>query len=138
MTALPTRQIASWGLLIILTLTIIFHFLVLVGVIPFDIVWGGRLKTQEQMMAFEAVSITINVLMVTFVAMDAGFVKRRVPAAFLKGMLWTMAFLFLANTVGNAFSVNSFEKAVFTPVTLLLCLFSLQLALSNTTRRETA
>ncbi|GAA4300470.1 hypothetical protein [Nibribacter koreensis] len=126
-----SKAVAGWGLLAILLLTILFHGLVLVGIIPYEIVWGGRLKSQEQMLTFETVSILINVCMVTMVAMYLGSIRRWVPMAFLKGMLWAMALLFLVNTVGNLFSVNSFEQMVFTPLTLLLCLFSLRLALAK-------
>ena len=40
-----------------------FHLLVLAGVIPFDIVWGGNLKDKTQLYLMEGVSIAINLLM---------------------------------------------------------------------------
>jgi len=41
-------------------LATIFHLLILVRVIPYEITWGGRLKTVEEMYVFETISILIN------------------------------------------------------------------------------
>ena len=122
---------ATAGLLIILSLIIVFHVLVLTGIIPFEIVWGGRLKTQEQMLKFEAASIFINLVMVGIVSLKTGLLKAPVSPFFIRVCLWAMFALFLLNTLGNLASVNAFEKMVFTPLTLLLALFSLRLVLSK-------
>ena len=45
--------------------------------------------------------------------------------------LWLMTGLFLLNTLGNVTSKNKLEKRLFTPVTILLAIFSLTLALAN-------
>lgn len=119
------------GLLIILSLMIIFHVLVLTGLIPFEIVWGGRLKTQGEMLKFEAASIFINLVMLGLVSLKAGLLKAPVSPFFIRVSLWAMFGLFLMNMLGNLASLNTFEKLVFTPLTLLLALFSLRLALSN-------
>ena len=34
----------------------IFHLLILSQIIPFEIVWGGKLKTTEEMYVFESIS----------------------------------------------------------------------------------
>jgi hypothetical protein len=40
-----------------------------------------------------------------------------------------MFVLFAINTVGNIFSNNELERLIFTPLTLLLAVFSLRLAI---------
>jgi hypothetical protein len=45
--------------------------------------------------------------------------------------LWLMAALFLLNTLGNAVSKNKVEQSLFTPLTILLAMFSILLALSS-------
>lgn len=60
MNKLLTRRFAIDGLLLILSLVVLFHLLVIVRVIPFDIVWGGKLKNVSQMRSFEAVSVSFK------------------------------------------------------------------------------
>jgi hypothetical protein len=128
---LISERVTANGLLVLLSLVVGFHLLVLTGVIPYQIVWGGRLKTQEQMLRFEVVSVLLNLLMLAVVGVKARVLKWAIPPVIIKVGLWVMGGLFLANTVGNLFSTNEFEKLVFTPLTLLLALFSLRLAMSK-------
>ena len=44
-------------LVVISVLATIFHIMILVRVIPYEITWGGRLKTVEEMFVFETISI---------------------------------------------------------------------------------
>ncbi|TGE18368.1 hypothetical protein [Hymenobacter elongatus] len=129
MKLLFSERLAATILLVIFALVVLFHGLVITGIIPFGIVWGGRLQTHSQMLVFETVSIALNALMFGVVAVWVGHWKAAVGAGVLRGALWLMAGLFLLNTVGNLLSTNAVEKAVFTPMTLLLALFSLRLAL---------
>jgi hypothetical protein len=126
---LLSERIASTGLLIILSCNLFFHVLVMVGVVPFEIVWGGRLKNHSEMLSFETVSILINLLMLAFVCIQAGLLKISFNRTALKIILWSMAGIFAINTVGNLFSNNEFEKMMFTPLTLLLSIFFIRLAI---------
>ncbi|RTQ48881.1 hypothetical protein EJV47_14895 [Hymenobacter gummosus] len=130
MKTLLSARAAAGALLVIITLTLLFHGLVISGVIPFQIVWGGRISSREQLLVFEAVSVGLNLLMLAAVAARAGLLRVRVPAGLLTAALWLMAALFALNTVGNLLSNNELEKLVFTPLTLLLALLSLRLALA--------
>ncbi|GAB2955904.1 hypothetical protein GCM10027048_22460 [Hymenobacter coalescens] len=129
---LLSERVATYGLLSILALVVGFHLLVMARVIPFAIVWGGRLPDESRMLAFETVSVLLNLLMLAVVGIRAGLLKLRVHCRLINGCLWGMAGIFLLNTAGNLLSANAFEKAVFTPLTLLLALFSLRLALRPT------
>jgi hypothetical protein len=108
-----------------------FHILVVTGIIPYQIVWGGRLENFSQMLSFEAVSISLNLLMITIVALYANFPKWRINQVVIRIGLWVMFVLFFINTIGNLFSNNELEKLIFTPVTLVLSLFSLRLAITK-------
>ncbi|RAK69441.1 hypothetical protein [Hymenobacter edaphi] len=129
--SLPSARFAARALLLIIALTLVFHGLVIGGVVPFQIVWGGRLTGRDELLAFEAVSVGLNLLMLAAVAAWAGLLRVQVPAGLLRAVLWLMVALFALNTVGNLLSTNQFEKLVFTPLTLLLALLSLRLALSK-------
>ncbi len=130
MKKLITERFAINGLFLILTLFVLFHLLILFGIVPYERVWGGRLKNQAQMRSFETVSIIINLIMLATVAIKAGFLKVRLPQMIIKIVFWAMFVLFFFNTIGNVLSINAFEKIVFTPITLLLALFSLRTAIA--------
>ncbi len=62
------RVITSLVILVVLSMLVIFHFLVLLRVIPFDYVWGGKLPDISQMLLLETISVVITVLMMAVVA----------------------------------------------------------------------
>ncbi len=126
-----TERTAIFLMISILSLIIVFHLLVLTGIIPFQIVWGGRLTDHSQMVRFESVSIIINLTMLGIVVVRAGILKVRIKPLILTIALWLMFGLFLMNTVGNVFAINPLEKWIFTPMTLLLALCCLRLVIPS-------
>jgi hypothetical protein len=131
MKKLISERSAAITILTLLSIFLVFHFLVMLGVIPFEIVWGGRLTDRSQMLRSETVSVIVNLIMIVVVAVKANVLKVELPQIFIKVILWLMFLLFLLNTLGNVFSLNKFEQLVFTPVTLILSLLSLRLALEK-------
>jgi len=126
--------LASRSLMIIFALTIGFHLCVLFGVIPFDMVWGGRLQSEAEMRSFEIISIMLNLLMMLVVAIRSKILSFRINAWVIRILLWVMTGLFLLNTIGNLMSVNKTEQLIFTPITLLLSVLCLRLALADSKR----
>lgn len=117
-------------LLVLFSLTLVFHLLVLIKVIPYTLVWGGRLTSTKAMYRFEAISILINLLFGLVVLLKAGYVQWLIPAAVITTALWGMAAVFVLNTLGNLRAKNTLEKRIFTPVTLI-CAILLVLLLLN-------
>ncbi len=115
----------------ILSLVIIFHLLILSGVIPYAIVWGGRLTGTNEMITFEAISIVLNMMMIVIVAQHSGLLRLPVKAIVSRIGVWIMVLLFALNTVGNLMSVNETERMIFTPLTLILSVLCLALALGK-------
>lgn len=124
-------HIAKLGLLILLSLMLLLHFAILLKIIPYNLVWGGRLKSDREMYRFEILSIIMNAVLVSVVIIHANILPLEIPGKIITVALWLMAGLFLLNTFGNAFSKNKLEQWVFTPITLLLTIFSVILALAN-------
>lgn len=125
------ERLAINSLLLLFSLVTVFHLLVLVRIIPFEIVWGGRLKNTDEMVAFESVSLLLNVIMFSVVGLFAGLLKIKVNQKFITVAFWLMAIVFLMNTVGNVLSVNNTEKIIFTPLTFVLCVFCFRLAIGR-------
>lgn len=124
-------NVAQLGLLILLSLFLVLHFIILLKLIPYNLIWSGRLKSDREMYRFEIFSILINSLFVIVILVQGNFLSIDLPNRIITFALWVMTGLFLLNTVGNAISKNEIERRVFTPITIPLAIFSLILALSN-------
>lgn len=125
------KKLATTGIIVILSSILIFHLLIVIGVIPYDIVWGGKLESEEQMMQLELVSLIINASLLFAVISYSKDTKKRIKPVIFKIIFWLMTILFAVNTLGNLLSENILETIIFTPLTLILSLFSLRLALEK-------
>ena len=131
MTKFLTSRHASIGISIILFSIIIFHLLVIAKIIPSNIVWGGNISDNKELVVMETVSIAINALLLFFVLAHLGMMKIKVNSTFLRVFFWIMFILFLLNTIGNLLAKQNLETYIFTPLTILLSLFSLRIALEG-------
>lgn len=107
----------------------VFHGLVLAGVVPANIVWGGRITDRSQLRRMELVSIGIMIVAATVIVLRARALIHGSASPVLAVATWALVVLFAMNTVGNLFAKTTFEKVAFTPVTAVLALLSLRLAL---------
>ena len=109
-------------LLAILGAVIVFHILVILKVIPYDIAWGGRLSNDQEMYVFETVSIGINLLLGWVVLMKCDLVRFKFSSRIVNTILWVFFVLFILNTVGNIVAVSNLEKsfAVLTALSAFL------------------
>jgi hypothetical protein len=119
------KEISELALVSLFAITLVFHALVLFGVIPYSIVWGGRLKSKRDMYRFEVVSILVNTLFIIIALEQASIISFSMPHYLVKGALWLMLAIFLLNSIGNLFSKNRLEKLIFTPLTFLIVILLL-------------
>ncbi len=126
-------QLAYNTIALTLILTMIFHICILIGVIPYDLVWGGRLASQAKMIQFEIISLVINSIILLFVFMKKGAVKPFLSIKIINLFIWLFAVIFLLNTIGNLFASNSLETIIFTPITLILTICMVRMAIERKT-----
>ncbi|MDD3061065.1 MAG: hypothetical protein PHW94_09030 [Sulfurimonas sp.] len=124
-------QFAATLMLVIFSCVVVFHLLVLSGAIPYSIVWGGRLESASQIYLFEAVSITINLVVIASVGINAGYIKPFIPKRSVTFLLWALVILFALNTVGNIFSKTTLETILFTPLTLISSVLCYRMAIEG-------
>ena len=113
------------------TLAMLFHLLVLLGIVPADIVWGGRLQSRIEIIQMESISLLLLAFMAVIVSMKARWILPK----FYKiadYLVWLIPLLFFLNTLGNTQALNVTERIIFTPITFLLTLISLRIALEKT------
>jgi hypothetical protein len=120
MTFKQAQNLAFWLLLVSNVGILGFHVCVLTGIVSYSIVWGGRLKSAAEMVQFESFSIGLNLFFSTVLLAKKGWLPVRIAPKWVRGILWAMCGMLALNTVGNLFSISSFEAWVFTPATLLL------------------
>lgn len=96
---------------------ILFHLLIFFKVVPYEITWGGRLKNDAEMYVFEAISIGLNLVLLSTLLMKGVYIKAFMPEKIINLILWIFLILFALNTVGNIIAVTNFEK-FFALVTL--------------------
>ena len=100
---------------------ILFHTLILLKVVPYEMVWGGKLKTDAKMYLFEILSIVINVFFILILLQKASFIKSFLAKKSISIILWIFFVLFVLNTIGNVFAKTTFEKSL-TILTLIICI----------------
>lgn len=100
----------------LLFLVLLFHICIILKIIPYSIVWGGRLANDNQMYVFESMSILINLFLSWLLLMKGDFVKFKFSNKKINIVLWIFFGLFVLNTIGNIFAKTIFEK-LFTVVT---------------------
>jgi hypothetical protein len=104
-------------LIVIYSITTVFHSCILLKIIPYDITWGGRLQNDQEMYVFEIASIAINLFLIWILSMKGNFVTYKFPVKVIHIILWIFVVVFALNTVGNLFAKTLLEKA-FTLLTL--------------------
>ncbi|MFM7358002.1 MAG: hypothetical protein ACKO1T_05420 [Sediminibacterium sp.] len=105
-------------LIVISVLATVFHLLILIKLIPFEITWGGRLKSVEEMYVFETISILINSFFIFILLQKGEYIRNFLGQKTVTLILWVFFTIFVLNTIGNVFAETYFEK-FFTILTLL-------------------
>lgn len=105
-------------LLGLLSIVVVFHILIILKVIPYNITWGGRLNTDEQMYWFEAVSILINLFLGFILLVKGRYIKFSLKEKTLNIVLWIFLIQYILNTIGNIIAQTSIEK-IFALLTLI-------------------
>jgi hypothetical protein len=122
-------KFAAHAMIVMLSLVLVYHLTIIIGLIPYEATWGGRLQNREQMIRFETVSIVVNLFILAVVLIKAGYLKMKLPATVLRILLWAFAVLFLLNTVGNLASTSLLELIIFTPLTAASAVFCTRMAI---------
>jgi uncharacterized membrane protein AbrB (regulator of aidB expression) len=83
------------------------------------------------MFIFDIFSVTVNVFIMSIVAMKARYLRTRMPIRIKKIGLWVITVMFVLNTAGNVFSKMLSEAIIFTPLTLLSTILCYRIAVED-------
>ena len=118
-------------LLILLSLVLIFHFLVILKIIPYNIVWAGKIENDAQMNLFESISILINFILLTAILVKGNILRLKINRIIIQVILYLFVVIFALNTVGNLFAKMSLETYIFGPLTFISAFLCLRIALEK-------
>ena len=110
-------------------LLILFHLAILIGILffeyaPIESLWGGQMKTAEQLFRFEIVSFLVSCVVFFLVLIKAKRLNMNRFVGLANISMWVLFVLFLLNTFGNLMAKSNFEKffAIFTGLLAFLLL----------------
>jgi hypothetical protein len=127
-----SARLAGNILLVALGLLVIFHVLVLLGFLPADIIWAGQAAgSSASMRRLELVALLITVLFIFLVAAKLDYLKAGRFRMIATIGVWIIFAYLLLNTAGNLASGVRLENLLFAPITLILALCALRLAIEK-------
>jgi hypothetical protein len=119
-------------LLISLVLLAIFDILILLNVLTSNIVWGGQIKdSATNLLALEVIALFVTFVFAIIIAAKMDYIQ---AGKFKKAAgigIWVIFAYLILNTVGNLASGISAESLIFAPITLVLALCALRLAVEK-------
>ncbi|TGL65137.1 hypothetical protein [Leptospira jelokensis] len=121
------RTISNKILLVIFTLTSIFHVLALLQIVPYKYLWGGRLQSLEEMYVMESISLLANLFFVYCSYIYLQYLNKGLVPIWIRLVFGFIAAIFFLNTLGNLIAVTDLETLLATPVTAFLSVVSFTL-----------
>lgn len=100
---------------------LLFHFGIVLKIIPYEIVWGGKLQSDQEMYVFESISIALNIILGLLLLVKVNLITVGIAEKGINFGLWVFIGLFALNTIGNLLAETTFEK-FFSIVTSFLCI----------------
>ena len=128
------KIVALISMFILLGGVLIFHLLIITQQIPYNKVWAGRLKSVEEMLTFETVSILINVIMLSVLIIKYRLLKRDKSNRVIDILIWVFVAIFILNTIGNLFSKSTQELIFGTLLTLTSAILCFIIVKKNTVK----
>ncbi len=116
-----TKPCALNIVFMLLAVMMLYHFLIIFQVVPYEMVWAGRLNSVEEMLQYEAFSIFVVVVIAVVFLLKSRHVAQGREQRATNVLLWVIAAFFGLNTIGNLFSTTTAELIFGTAVTLTLC-----------------
>ena len=123
-------SLAGNALLIIFGLLLIFHLLVLFGVIPYNIVWAGKIKNRKDLVIMESISLFVLCIATIMVALKMEYLNFLHSPTIINVGMWILFAFFSLNTIGNMTAKNPIEKYGFGLLTIIMALLFLRLAIA--------
>lgn len=132
MRTIISARLAGTVLLVAFGFLAAFHVLVLIGVVPSTVVWGGQLSESSGTgRTLEIIALLVTILFAIIIAASMGYIRTGRLRKVMRVGVWLIFVYLVVNTLGNLASAVSLENLLFAPLTLLLSLCALRLAVEH-------
>ena len=127
-----SANLAGKILITLFVVLLIMHALILLGVLPSSIIWGGQIKEdQSNLLGLEAVAITLSLLFIGLTTLKLRQINSSSKRLLINLGAWLVFAYLVINVLGNFASGVSAETLIFGPLTILMALCALRLALEK-------
>ena len=118
--------LSAFGLLLVL------HILIIAQILPADFVWGGQVKADgSNLIQLEIVAITLTLFFAGIVAAKIRSLQANKSNILITIGMWVVFAYLVLNTLGNFASGVSAETWFFGPLTIVMALCALRLAIEK-------
>lgn len=125
-------KLAGNLLLIAFAALVLFHLLVLFKVVPPEIVWGGQISAAgTSLLVLEITALAVTLVFAEIIAAKIGYIRAGKFRTVVNIGVWIVFAYLILNLAGNLASGVAFENLVFVPITLVLALLALRLAVER-------
>ena len=128
MKKLISAKRASQILLSIIGVMILFHILVIAGVVPSNWVWGNNFPA-ESILPLELIAIVITFSFGLFLQIKMRYVKMEQKNKVVNIVLWIIAAFLIFNAITNIISTVTIENLIFAPLALIMAILTIRLAI---------
>jgi hypothetical protein len=116
-------------------LMLIMHVLVLTGVMPSILIWGGQVAADgSNLLQLEIVAISLTLIFTGIAAGKMKQLKTGQSNRWINIGVWIVFAYLVLNTLGNFASGVSLETLVFGPLTIIMAFCALRLAIEKQDR----
>lgn len=119
-----SKKAAGIGIILMNIFTIIIFLLIILKVLPYNVISGGRLESYEAACQTAITSIILIIPGILYAAIASGLIKWN----FIKVWLWVSFISICFNIIANLLGATLFEKIVMTLVCIVQAILFLRLA----------
>ncbi|MCB0732644.1 MAG: hypothetical protein KDC88_16595 [Ignavibacteriae bacterium] len=116
-------------LIVLFTILILFHICVLIGIIPHNIVWAGKVKSKSELIKLESISIIILLISIFILSMKLEYFNVGLSSTIINIGIWLLFAMYVLNTIGNLFAKSPIEKYGFGLLTFIISSLLLLIAI---------
>jgi hypothetical protein len=130
MKKLLSKKTAGILLIACLIFMMAFHLLVVLKVLPGDIVWGGTLD-ENAVIKYELIALIVSAFLLFIASVKAGYINIIILKKIANVLIWLMVVYFAFMIFANLVAQTVTEKVIFIPLSALMFISSLRLALEK-------
>ncbi len=97
-----------------------FHIINMLGLIPVNVTWLGRVDADRTMLFMRLLSIFLNLIVIMCALVKCNYVSVPLLTSIIVTILPFVFWWLVGNTIANLFSKSIFEVVIFTPILVIL------------------